>query len=291
MKSVKLWHEPRKRALSQIDPYKNEPEMTDFESGFLCGLIREKRPEKIVEVGVAAGGTTAIVLECLDMLGLSSEFYSVDISSNFYKDTRKETGFMIKGSRLLPSSRSKHEFHLGRSLPECIDEIGAGIDFIILDTYHGLPGEVLDFLAAYPYLSDGATVVLHDVALNLIDPASPRLYATKVLFDTVMGEKYYMRDDMSKGRSTVLPNIAAFDCNEDTERSVRNCFSSLSLTWMCTPNSKLLDYYRNIYIKHYDEGCIFLFDNAREANLFVREKGMPFKERLKRSAAIMLKGR
>ena len=42
-----------------------EPEMTPFESAFLCGVLREFRPNKIVEVGIAGGGTSAIISSCM----------------------------------------------------------------------------------------------------------------------------------------------------------------------------------------------------------------------------------
>ncbi len=61
MKSVALWKEPREKILSKLPRVKNEPEMSVFESTFLCGLLKQYRPEKIVEVGVAGGATTAII--------------------------------------------------------------------------------------------------------------------------------------------------------------------------------------------------------------------------------------
>lgn len=35
-------------------------EMNEDQRGFLCGLLRDYNPQKILEVGVAAGGTTTI---------------------------------------------------------------------------------------------------------------------------------------------------------------------------------------------------------------------------------------
>ena len=49
--------------------------------------------------------------------------------------------------------------------PDVIDEIGSDIDFLILDTLHIVPGEILDFLVCLPYLTKDAIVVLHD-AIN-----------------------------------------------------------------------------------------------------------------------------
>ena len=40
-------------------------EMTEWQLSFLCGLIKESRPQKLVEIGVAAGGTTAVILNCI----------------------------------------------------------------------------------------------------------------------------------------------------------------------------------------------------------------------------------
>ena len=37
-------------------------EMSGYESGFLCGLIKRYRPKKILELGVAAGVSTAIII-------------------------------------------------------------------------------------------------------------------------------------------------------------------------------------------------------------------------------------
>ena len=68
---MELVWEPRKRAMESImkGEWGSEPEMSEFESAFVCGLIKEKRPKKILEIGVAGGGTTAIVMQCLNDLG------------------------------------------------------------------------------------------------------------------------------------------------------------------------------------------------------------------------------
>lgn len=97
--SVDLFYEPQKilneKTNGEIAEYS---EMTDFQQAFLCGLIREKKPRKILEVGVAAGGTTAVILNCVNMVnaGDSCEMYSLDISDRWYRDDSKETGFVVK---------------------------------------------------------------------------------------------------------------------------------------------------------------------------------------------------
>ena len=48
-------------------------EMSYWQSSFLCGLIKKERPQKILEIGVSAGGTTAIILNCLSLIECASK--------------------------------------------------------------------------------------------------------------------------------------------------------------------------------------------------------------------------
>ena len=60
--AIPLDLEPRNKILPKLPAVPREPEMSEFESAFLCGAIKQFRPKKILEVGVAAGATTAIIL-------------------------------------------------------------------------------------------------------------------------------------------------------------------------------------------------------------------------------------
>ena len=158
MKSVEMFYKPIEilRTLSVCDH-----EMSCEQLSFLCGLIKEKRPKKVVEVGVAAGGTTCVLLKCVnEIMGGGVEVYSVDLNEKYWRDSTKKTGYMLDE---LPLYLKKgHELFIGKYLPERLNEIAPerDIDFLILDTVHMLPGELLDFLAALPYLRKDAIVVL-----------------------------------------------------------------------------------------------------------------------------------
>ena len=49
---------------------------------FICGLIREKRPSKILEVGVNQGGSSVVLLQAIESLELDANLFSVDIEPN-----------------------------------------------------------------------------------------------------------------------------------------------------------------------------------------------------------------
>lgn len=251
-KNVKLFPEVRDICNyitdGKVDKY---TEMTVFQHAFLCGLVREKRPNKIVEIGVAAGATTAIVLTCLKELNLAATMYSVDIGKEWYRGGGKTTGFVAQESKANIIGRSKHEFLLGQSIPYVINQIGKNIDFLILDTAHSLPGELLDFLICLPYLKDGCVVVLHDMIENFLRGNKNEI-ATKLLFDTVTAEKYYMvdKEDYIAG----LSNIGAFIVTEETRKNIRNVISALSMSWeyLLQPDEEKL-YLEHIHINYHLE--------------------------------------
>lgn len=291
MKKVNLYYEPRQEIFSKIEQYPNEPEMSEFESAFLCGLIREKMPKKLVEVGVAAGGTTAIIIQCLAELGISKKCraYSVDYSRQFYRDRTKLSGFLgQQAKQIIGNEKFNHEFCLGGLLPEFIDKITADskkVDFLILDTMHIVPGEILDFLAIFHSLENGAIVVLHDVALN--HEGHEEAICTKLLFDTVVADKIVMDDPE---RCAKYANIAAFMVNEDTRKYIYNVFSSLTLPWEYMLTEKEIAIYREKYEMEYDQTLVELFDKAVKLNEMSLQNKHNLKRRIKKIGKLALKG-
>ncbi len=52
--TVELYEEPRKEIFSKLN-ISEKPEMSEFDSAFLCGMLKKFRPAKIMEVGIAGG--------------------------------------------------------------------------------------------------------------------------------------------------------------------------------------------------------------------------------------------
>lgn len=258
-KTVEPFMEPNS-ILKAFSLNESVAEMSDTERGFLCGLIREHQPKKIVEVGVAEGGTTAVILECVRKLNLDCDIYSVDLSETFYLDKKKSTGHIlgILSEYGEPDMQvlleKKHRLLLGKILPERLGEIGNKIDFLILDTMHTMPGEILDFIAAFPYLSPDAVVVLHDTRYHYIWRAQVGI-ATSVLFQSVTAEKFLNNQER-------YPNIAAFQLNKDTAKYMVDMFCALMIRWAYLPLEEHLRSYEIIITTHYDAQCQRLFSQA-----------------------------
>lgn len=231
-------------------------EMTKAEHGFLCGMIRRFVPHKVVEIGIAGGGTTAVVMQCLKEVNPDAKMHSGDINRECYRREGKPTGYQLAELKEYLPNYKNHTFYLGNVLPKYIERIGNEIDFAILDTTHAMPGEILDFLCLLPYLKENAIVTLHDTALNLT--RSEKAYATKILLDAVTGEKYY-------NYSERILNIAAFQITKETFEHAADVFSSLSVSWAYWPPLSEMLLYRDWYKKFYDAECLELFDIFLEA--------------------------
>lgn len=248
-KSVDLYYEPEK-VCNQITKgmSANYSEMSSFQKAFLCGMLKNKRPQKILELGVAGGGTTATILTCLKAFSSNAEMYSVDLAEKWYRTGKLETGFVAKEYMKEIVGGTKHKFLLGKTIPHFIDEIGTDIDFVILDTTHSLPGELLDFLICYPFLKDGCIVVLHDIINNLL-LCDENSIATKLLFNLMQENKWYMQEDIPDALG--FSNIAAFEVTKKSREYIDNIFSSLTFNWTYSLENDDVEQYWKIINRFY----------------------------------------
>ncbi len=243
-------------------------EMSEFESAFLCGLIRKYEPKKILEVGVAAGGSTAIILQCLEDIGNKYEMHSVDVSEKYYRTRDKQTGFLADSIRKNLNSGT-HKFYFGKILPLVIDDIGRDIDFVILDTVHSLPGEILDFLVVLPYLKDNAIVCLHDVVYHQSKLKNAFGHATGLLFSAVTADKMlnFLPDEEDQYKSRYA-NIAAFQINSQTMKNIYNVFLSLTLRWAYLPPQEHFNAYAEFIVKNYSQDLNSIFIESAIMNIY-----------------------
>lgn len=259
MESIVNYMEPR-------DIYEkigtNASELSEAEHGFICGLIKKYKPKKIVELGVSGGGTSILVLNCLQKLGLNdTKMYSVDLSETYHFNPDKKCGFQIDEAKPYLKNIDNHKLILGKILPEVIEDIAKDgkIDFVILDTTHYLPGELMDFAIAIPFLADNAVVVLDDTSF-WFEGENRWAFATKVLFDLCISpNKYYAEtpDGFSK--------IVGFIMPEKTFLWQKNIFDALSMPWHYFADSQI-KVYENIVNKYFDKDIQDSFKKAVDIN-------------------------
>ena len=268
-----LWWDPRHSLETKlIDPSCLDIEMSKQESAFICGLLRSKRPNKILEIGVSAGGTSAVILKALDMLNLPSQLHSIDVTAEWARDQNKTTGYVV--GEYVPELMKRWDLHLGNVASIPLKTIGNGIDFCVIDTMHILPGEILDFLVAFPYLQTGAVVLLHDTARHYDKPYDTNFlrYATSLLFSCVVADKLTL---VSIDRQEGLANISAFIITEDTKKYIANVFSALTISWAYMLPPSIIDHYLAGMSPFYSEELMEFVKRIINMNLMMR--GMNFR--------------
>ena len=198
-------------------------EMTCSERAFLSGAIRKFKPKKILELGVAAGASSAIILNAIKDLE-DAALYSIDYSAEYYRKKEKNSGYIVKEK--YPELANKWKLYTGGPACNFLDEIGNDIDFCLLDTTHCLPGEILDFLMILPFLKENAVIVIHDIAIHTF--ASYRNnYSCGILISLLRGEKILPRNS----EHDYGPNIGAVVLSNDIEDIIWGIFYALTLPW------------------------------------------------------------
>lgn len=236
-------------------------EMTDDEIWFMKHFIKEYHPKKIVEIGVSAGGNTVNLLHWKDK---DAKLFSVDISTKWYRDNTKLSGFMAEEL----SITDNWKLYRGCDYLDVYEEIGDDIDLIIIDTVHAMPGEFFSFIAALPHLKDGCVVILHDIHLNMVGFSDNNFglhnvvaYCTGLLFGGVSSnKKWVLKSSMS--------NIGAFIIDDSTRDNIKDIFHILCTTWSYhpfDPNRPLklnLDEYSSYIKENYSSDCYNLYENC-----------------------------
>ena len=264
MNSIEQFLEPR-------DIYEkiggNASELSQEEHGFICGLIKKYRLERIVELGVSGGGTSVLVLNCLQKLGMNdTKMFSIDLSRTYHFNTEKQCGFQIEEAREYLENIDNHTLILGKTLPEVIENITeeGKIDFLILDTTHYLPGELLDFAIALPFLTDNAVIVLDDISF-WFEGENRWAFATKILFDLCIAEKYYAQTPDG------FPKVAAFRLADKSSMWQKNLFDALSMPWSYYDKNQI-SFYKKIVSRYFSSEIQESFNKAVEINAQAIEK-------------------
>jgi predicted O-methyltransferase YrrM len=254
--------EAENEILTQMDDsYTKISEMSFAQRMFINALILRKKPKKLLEIGVSAGGSSIVILNAIKDFS-DAKLFSIDLNDIWYKDTNYKTGYYVDN---YPQLKGKWKLFTGGLALKFIEEIALGgeVDFCLIDTVHYNPGEIFDILMVLPFLKDDAVIVFHDVALHTYFSLKGRIalgqkaITNNLLMSSITGEKYLM--DSMEGIN--FPNIAGIKINKHTKENVFEIFNLLILKWSYIPTevqegeifSHFSKYYNEYYINYLKE--------------------------------------
>jgi hypothetical protein len=221
---------------------------------------------------VSAGGTTAMLL---NLMPQTSRLYSVDILRTCYWDAQKPVGFIAE--EIFDNDDRWMRFY-GLDISSCIEQIQGDIDFVVLDTVHSLPGELLSFMCILPFTSERSHIFIHDTGLHtrekVLKGKKSRDYACSLLFNAIYSANKTLSDDD-------IPNSALLEIRRD--HAIKNIYpviDMLFMDWAYIPSDLILNqtakyvekFYSNTNSNLFSKAILYNLKHSRERKLHRRFK-------------------
>ena len=142
-------------------------------------------------------------------------------------------------------------------------------DFVLLDTTHVSPGEIINFIEALPFLNENAIVVIHDLILHFLTSETDKFYPSCInLIPTLYGDKVFLNLD-----NRYMSNIGAVFLYPNQEEHYLDYFLLLMNFWEYIPPEEQINDLRIFIQKYYkDNKYINIFDIAVRENKAANQK-------------------
>ena len=219
---------------------------------FLNGVIRKFKPKKIVEIGVAEGGSSSIILNAIQDIK-NAHLYSIDLSDNV------NIGICVKN--IFPEFVDRWTLFKNDIAAKFMEQIGNNIDFVFIDSAHFEPGEILDFLIVLPFLKKGAIVGFHDIANQITVPNNRNEWAPYIIFNMIRGKAYY-----PSGYNLLKHDIGIKILDNNQNKYIHDYFRALGGQWQYFPKQKHIQLIIELFKKYYDNDCLTMFNETVEFN-------------------------
>ena len=237
------------------------------DASMINGLIRKLKPKNLLEIGVARGGSSILILNAIKDFP-DSRLVSIDIKEQFFGNRQKKTGYLVKEK--FPELANKWTLFLGDLPYKFLPKLNLKFDFLFLDSAHVIPGEVMNLIEVLPFLQENAIIVLHDIIWHFFRAfkTNYNIFDSKVmpsqifLISSLIGEKILLPE----GDNSFI-NIGVVCLSKNQKKYYLNYFLLLMNIWQYLPTNEQLDGLRE-FIKKYYDNKIFLriFDFTVEKN-------------------------
>ena len=227
---------------------------------FLNGVVRKFKPKKVLEIGVAEGGSSIIILNAIKDIE-DSHLFSIDLSKN------DMIGYCVKN--IFQNLSNKWSLYTGNIPVKFMKKIGNNIDMVFIDSAHVEPGEILDFLMVLPFLKEEAIVIFHDIGNQITKCGrkhSRRNFAPYKIFNIIRGTKFY-----PSGNYILTKDIGAIKLGINQYKYIHDYFRTLGGQWDYFPEEVHLKMLRKFIKTYYDNDCSLMFEETVKFNrVFVK---------------------
>lgn len=197
--------------IENLRPDNIEGAISNEEAFFISNIIIQSNIKNAVELGIASGWSSAIILKSLNYLKSINpqndyHYCGIDIDKYCYYNRSLDVGYLVDS--LLAEEEYKGDFHLGKKIFALKDHFKKDeIDFLFIDANHKHPYPAIDLLVSLPYLKNNALVLLHDTNLPIVNPKFPS-HGVKYVFDNIDSQFRFSCPPTNK--KTQISNLGAF---------------------------------------------------------------------------------
>ena len=217
---------------------------------FLNGLIRKNKLKNCLEIGVAYGGTSILILNAIKDMK-NSYLVSLDLNEQMYMDPSKKTGYRVH--KYFPELTKNWKLYTGDQPHKFLVQLEIAFDFLFLDTAHIAPGEIINFIESLPFLKEKAIIAIHDITWHFHDRSSFKFHPAPILlFSSLYGDKVIL--GYSRGK---IKNLGAVFLYPHQEEHYLDYFLLLLNFWEYMPNENQINDLR-IFIKKYYKKDIYI---------------------------------
>ena len=250
--------------------------LTNEEAFFINGIIRKLKPKKCLEIGVNKGGTSILILNAIKDIK-NSFLVSIDINTKLSEDPSKKIGYKVL--KYFSFLTKNWQLFKGEMPHKVLDKIKKKFNFVIINTSHTMPGEILSLIEIMPFLEDNAILVFPNIISHLknvyikdIDKTLLKKTTTSIfLMSALVGKKKIIYDKNKK-----MGNIGVIFLEKNQQRFYQNYFLLLMNFWEEMLSDEQIFKFRLFLQKYYkQEKYLNIFENAI---LYNKEYQKAFKE-------------
>ena len=269
------YHNYQRKMVTEKMKYYSLWQLSGYQPYFINGIIRKYKPRKCLEVGVAHGGSSIIILNAIKDIR-NSFLVSLDLNTELYCNNKFKTGYRVQ--KYFPELTKKWKLYTGDQSHKFLDKLNLKFDFLLLDTAHFSPGELINIIEILPFLEESAIIVLHDIFYHLPSnhyyiPKENKFHPSNILLMTSLyGDKVIIERNDRK-----LDNIGAIRLYPNQKKYYLNYFILLLTPWEYMPKENHIRDLRKFIKKYYKkEIYLNLFNKAVEENRIYIKKFLMF---------------
>ena len=213
---------------------------------FINGIIRKNKLKNCLEIGVANGGSSILILNAIKDID-NSILVSLDLNKEVYNDPDKLTGYRV--TEYFPELKNKWKLFTGDQPHKFLIKLNITFDFLFLDSAHVSPGEILNFIEALPFLNENAIVVIHDIIWHFDRVIKSKFFPSCIaLLSNLRGDKVFLQNNNGG-----ISNIGAAFLYSNQENYYLDYFLLLLNFWEYMPKEEQINDLRIFIQKYYKD--------------------------------------